>query len=155
MWIKVTFKVTSVELPCSSPDIFHITASAFLRQLLPYNAKHHPAIQERLLLESSTFGDALPLIFSLNQNLQISYNWWNSQSGKWELLAPVLFLNVHVSVLRHFLNKQACEKKPCGQTGSDEPQLTIMENPIGPLITQLGMGLSFVSQHLKAQYNIL
>lgn len=24
-----------------------------------------------------------------------------------------------------------------------------MENPIGPLITQLGMGLSFVSQHLK------
>lgn len=24
-----------------------------------------------------------------------------------------------------------------------------MENPIGPLITQLGMGWSFVSQHLK------
>lgn len=26
---------------------------------------------------------------------------------------------------------------------------TIMENPIGPLITQLGMGLSFNSQHLR------
>lgn len=25
-----------------------------------------------------------------------------------------------------------------------------MENPIGPLITQLGMGWSFVSQHLMA-----
>lgn len=26
---------------------------------------------------------------------------------------------------------------------------TIMENPIGPLITQFGMGLSFLSQHLR------
>lgn len=28
-------------------------------------------------------------------------------------------------------------------------QFTIMDNPIGPLITQLGIGLSFVSQHLR------
>ena len=30
-----------------------------------------------------------------------------------------------------------------------DKQPTNMENPIGPLTTQLGMGLSFVSQHLR------
>ena len=28
---------------------------------------------------------------------------------------------------------------------------TIMETPIGPLITQLGMGFSFLSQHLRGR----
>lgn len=61
----------------------------------------------------------------------------------------VLFLSIHFSFSKRFLNQQACEKTR-RQTGSDEPQPTIMENPIGPLITQLGTGLSFLSQHLRA-----
>lgn len=35
------------------------------------------------------------------------------------------------------------------ETGSEGRQPTMMEKPIGPLITQLGIGLSFVSQHLR------
>lgn len=35
------------------------------------------------------------------------------------------------------------------ETGSEDGQPTMMEKPIGPLMTQLGTGLSFVSQHLR------
>lgn len=48
-----------------------------------------------------------------------------------------------LDALERFLNRR--------RERVNEAAPTMMEKPMGPLITQLGMGLSFLSQHLEEQ----
>ena len=61
----------------------------------------------------------------------------------------VFLFFIHFSISKYFLELKSIKKEMGGKTGSAEAQPTMTERPIGPLITKLGMELSFVSQHLE------